>query len=325
VRPTTYEVPVVDPEPGSTRPRSLPEGHEYSVYAVAFSPDSKRLASCGGTSRAPGEVMLWDVATGNQVAEFQGHYGAVFCLALSPDGKLLASGGDDQTARLWDLATAKPLRTLAGHTQGVWAVAFSPDSTTLAAGDYDGIIRLWDVGSGTARAMLQPTRSEKLPPIRSLVFTPDGQTLISGTGAGTGGPSEVMLWDVATGKERSRFAVPGTLFAVALSPDGVTLASAGSTGKSGQLKLWDLATGKERATFRGHTSSVSSVAFSPDGQTLVSASYDHTVKVWEVPSGQLRSTRANDHMMRAIAFAPDGKLIASGSLDKTVRLWDATK
>src|SRR5205085_1673029 len=134
-----------------------------------------------------------------------------------------------------------------------------------------------------------------------------------------------LLWDVATGKERSRFAVPGNLFAVALSPDGATLASAGSTGKSGQLKLWDLATGKERATFRGHTSSVSSVAFSPDGRTLVSGSYDHTVKVWEVSSGQLRSTRANNHMVRAVAFAPDGKLIASGSLDKTVRLWDATK
>ena len=74
------------------------KGHTDEVFAAAFHPDGKRLASAG-RDRA---IWLWDLVTGQEVARLQGHTNYVFSLAFSPDGKSLVSGSGDGTVRLWD-------------------------------------------------------------------------------------------------------------------------------------------------------------------------------------------------------------------------------
>jgi WD40 repeat protein len=108
--------------------------------------------------------------------------------------------------------------------------------------------------------------------------------------------------------------------AIAFSPDGRTLASAGG---GGDIKLWDLETATLRATLRGHTSTAFSLAFSPDGQRLASAGYNGTIRIWDTDSpGESRVLGKHDDHVYSVAFAPDGRTLASAGGDSTVKLWD---
>src|SRR5262249_42012947 len=71
--------------------RDTLKGHTDAVWSVAFSPDGKTLALGGGLAGQPGEIQLWDVATGKEQATLKGHTDGVNCVAFSPDGKTLAS------------------------------------------------------------------------------------------------------------------------------------------------------------------------------------------------------------------------------------------
>jgi WD40 repeat protein len=117
----------------------------------------------------------------------------------------------------------------------------------------------------------------------SVAFSPDGQTVASGSNDDT-----IKLWDAQTGKERQTLEGHSDhVQSVVFSPDGQTVAS-GSSDHT--IKLWDAQTGKERQTLEGHSDVVWSVAFSPDGQTVASGSYDRTIKLWDAQTGKERQT-----------------------------------
>jgi hypothetical protein len=97
---------------------------------------------------AVGQVKLWDVTTGQQIAAFTGHGRGVSKVAFSRDGKLLASGSTDNTIKIWDVTTQSELRTLTGHTAGIESMDFSPDGRLLASASDDGSTFLWDTKTG---------------------------------------------------------------------------------------------------------------------------------------------------------------------------------
>jgi WD40 repeat protein len=152
-------------------------GHGDLVRAVAFSPDSKTVAT------GSDGVRLWDVSTGVQVRRFP-HGRSIDAIAFTPDGKAMAAAG--QGAVVWEVATGKELlRTAAGDF--VSGLAVSPDGRLLATGGRDKIVRLWDLATGTELVAL----TGHLGVVHVLAFTPDGKHLASGSADTT-----ILIWDV---------------------------------------------------------------------------------------------------------------------------------
>jgi eukaryotic-like serine/threonine-protein kinase len=134
-------------EVGSWRLRAtLDVPPKVSVWSVAFSPDSKMLA----TANSDETVKLWDAANGQLLETL--HTDRIHCAVFSPDGRLLATGGD-KAVKLWDVANREELIAFQGiGWLRVGSVAFSPDGKVLASGSADRFVRLWDVAAAVATA-----------------------------------------------------------------------------------------------------------------------------------------------------------------------------
>ena len=103
---------------------------ESGATALAFSPDGTRLA--GATLNRT--VLVWDTATGAEIAKLEGHNEPVTCVAFSPDGHSLVSGSDDRSVRLWDIERGEQRGAVELDSQ-VKSLAFAPDGQTLFTGN----------------------------------------------------------------------------------------------------------------------------------------------------------------------------------------------
>lgn len=121
------------------------EYQDGSVFAIAFSPDSRMLATAGGSGNN-GTANIWDVSTGMELFSLP-HSRVVMSLAFSPDGRQIVTACLDGNARIWDLESRQLFRTM-HHDSWVTAVAFSPDGKLIATGSRDHAARIWDAETG---------------------------------------------------------------------------------------------------------------------------------------------------------------------------------
>jgi WD40 repeat protein len=124
-------------------------GHVLPVYAIAWSPDGKRIASASND----GTVHVWDAATGQRFFRYHGHRGSVNAVAWSPNGSYIASGSSDTTVQVWDaLQTGEgsaSLYTYRGHSGNLRTLAWSAENTRIASGGDDKTVQVWDAKDGT--------------------------------------------------------------------------------------------------------------------------------------------------------------------------------
>jgi WD40 repeat protein len=250
----------------------------------------------------------------------------VYALAFSPDGKTLASGSADESVRLWDVASGRQVMKLTGHKNEVVDLAFSPNGGLLlsAAGNIagwpdSGGVKLWDVTTGKELA----TFNWPGAPI-SLAVSADGRTVA----VGHGGDTCVKLLDGRTLRELATLqGHTQEVRAVATSPDGQFLATAGDIGdRRAEVIIWQLKPLAKYREISEQADSVCSLAFAPDGVTLASGSRADTIRLWNIHTGQLRALlRGHRYSADSIAFSPDGQLLASGGPDGVVRVWDLSR
>ncbi|CAD8127976.1 unnamed protein product [Paramecium sonneborni] len=284
------------------------EGHTSGVNQVCISFDGSKIASGSWDN----SIRLWDVKTGQQIAQFYDNRYPVKAVCFSPGATILAFGYDDNSIFLWNIKTKKKQSRFYGHTSSVSALCFSTDGTNLASGSEDKSICLWDVQTGAQKAKLEGHTDV----VNSVCFSPDGTTLASGSV-----DNSILIWDVDTGSQKAKLdGHVNDVNSVCFSPDGTILVS-GSADNS--ICFWDVKTGLQKAKLNGHTSFVQSVCFCPDGTTLASGGADNSIRLWDVKSGsQKAKLDGHTYWVNSVCFSPDGTTLVSGSADNSICLWD---
>ncbi len=233
----------------------------------------------------------------------------------------------------------KPPQPLAAHKfpVNINALSFTPDSKKLIVGG-NHELTIWDAATGKLEKRLW-TRAERA---HSMAWLPDGKLVVAGGRPGQEG--DVRIYNLAGNSimKDGLFFLDGTsdksvlvrhlvdtddsIMAVAVSPDGKKIASA---GWDRLVRVWDVSAGLDAAkltdSIENHADCVLGVAFSPDGKHLATCSRDKTAKVWDLAAKESVLTFP-DHQdaVMGVVISPDGKTGISVGQDKNLRTWQAT-
>ncbi|MFN0137912.1 MAG: protein kinase domain-containing protein, partial [Phycisphaerae bacterium] len=331
--------------------------HDDMINALAATHDDSRLA----TGSRDGTVRIWSVETGTMLAQCESAAGVnVLALCFTRDGDALVGGLGDGTVRLWNAHSAEPLRILGRHKGTISTVSAGRDGVVVSASS-DGVLQQFDLlqddscheiasqpytmqaaafsisgeflitwnanGAIWLREAANPERVVVRLEFGGRVFqaavSPDATMLAA---AGTEGG--LMVWDLSSGELLHNFSTPlntNSIRSIAFSPSSELIAA----GSHRNVVVYSLSSGEVVRQHRGHEETVRGLWFAPDERKLYSASWDRTLRLWDVDTAaawaEPIALGGHTEEVLSVAFSPDSTLIASAGRDQTIRLWDARR
>ncbi|MCI0335680.1 MAG: hypothetical protein L0228_20925 [Planctomycetes bacterium] len=255
----------------------FPEGQPN---VVRFSRDGRLLVVGGGRPAASGKVVVWDITTGERVAEIGNELDVVLAADISPDHKRIALGGPQRIVRVYSTETGEMLYERPKHTDWVLAVEFSPDGVLLATADRNGGLCVWETHSGNEYLTLNGHTAA----VTALSWRSDSNLLASCSEDAT-----VRLWELENGTQVKNWSGNSALLSLEFTRDG----RIATCGRDQIARLWDQE-GKQLMATPTIGDVAVSVSFCDESLRVVAASWAGNVNVYKADdAGLLGSLTTN--------------------------------
>lgn len=311
----------------------LPEGAiewfgKGRIYDMQYSPDGTRLAVATSLG-----IWIYDATTYQPLHFLKKHENLVERIVFSPDGSILASEARFDDIHLWDVNTGEHKYKL-DHRGGIKHFDFSADGRTLVTlGRGSPFIStiLYDVDSG-AEKQIKEMQMNDIDFVQAYHKTFDRKNNILAIGELD---NTIYLWDLVEGVRKKTFeGDSGSLYSLAFSPDGKTVAGGGESYPhqdedgnfrgEGRLDVWDVVKGERKHKFSGKNMfSIRSLAFSPDSNLLVAGDQFGKIHLVDPNTGKkIKRLEGHSETVEAISFSSHMRTFASGSIDGTLYIWD---
>ncbi|HBJ39114.1 MAG TPA: hypothetical protein DDZ51_31080 [Planctomycetaceae bacterium] len=297
----------------------FPEGIAQSLR---FSRDGSYLIAGGGEHSALGIAAIFNIKTGERIAEVGDEYDVAFDADVNDTMTKVALGGPQKMLRIYSTADGEKLFDIKKHTDWIYAVAFSPDGVLIASGDRSAGLVVWE--SATGQPYLDLT--EHKGAINDIAWRDDSNVFASASDDGS-----IKLWDIVSGKSiKTINAHTGGVTSVAFDHQGRLV----SAGKDKKFKLWD-ANGNLVREFPAMGEQVLTVAISHDGSRIIAGDWNGEVRMVqsEKPEASLSlaanpppaAERLKVQVEKLAAIEPDFQKSLAQSNDLAGKLSEAVK
>lgn len=270
------------------------QGHFDSLNALTYSPSGDRII----TASDDGKVKVWDTTSGFCIVTFTEHTSGVTACEFAKRGNVLFTASLDGSIRAFDLIRYRCFRTFTAPKRlSFSSIAVDPSGEVVAAGSLDDFdIHIWSVQTGQLLDQLSGHEG----PISSLAFTPNGDSLVSGSWDRT-----VRIWSIFARTQTSEpLQLQADVLCVSVRPDSKQLAV---STLDGQLTFWSISEGTQEAGLDGRrdvsggrkitdrrtaanvagTKSFNQVTYSADGTVVLASGNSKYICLYAVETGIL--------------------------------------